>query len=96
MAPDGDDDPAVKAFDLLKELVTLTQEKWITPSRFHALASRWAPDPVALQIRFLTEVKQILRTMPVQAYPDLDARQAVLDALQEALDVTINLEEGST
>ncbi len=96
MIPAADDDPAVKAFDLLKDLVTLTQEKWITPSRFSSLASRWAPDGLPLQIRFLTQVKQILRTMPVQAFPDLDARQAVLDALQEALDATINLEEGST
>ncbi len=94
MAPVADEDSAVQAFELLKDLVALTQEKWITPSRFSALASRWAPEGVALQIRFLTQVKQILRSMPVQAFPDLDARQAVLDALQEALDVAINLEEG--
>lgn len=94
MVRDDDNDLAVKAFDLLKELVGLTQETWITPSRFSALASRWAEDALPVQIRFLTQVKQILRTMPVQAYPDLDTRQAVLDALQEALDASINLEEG--
>ncbi len=95
MPPAADDDTAVQAFELLKALVDLTQEKWITPGRFNALASQWAADSVPLQIRFLTQLKSILRTMPVQAFPDLDARQSVLDALQEALDATINLEEGS-
>ena len=48
---------------------------------------------ISAQVRFLTQVKAIVRAMPVQAFADLDARLSALNALQEALDQLIEQEE---
>lgn len=82
-----------RAFDLLKELVSLTSERWASPTRFAGLARQWAPGGVPAQIRFLTQVKAIVRSLPPQVFVDMDARLAVLGALQEALDQAIEQEE---
>ena len=86
-------DVDVRAFDLLKELVALTSERWIHAGRFSALAQTWAPETISSQVRFLTQIKGVLRSIPVQAFPDADARFAALNALQEALDTLIEREE---
>lgn len=83
----------IRAMDLLRDLVSLTAERWMSGGRFTALAHQWAPTSVTAQIRFLTRIKGVLRGMPVQVFPDLDARQAALNALQEALDAAIEQEE---
>lgn len=93
MATAAEDDSDLRAFELFKALVALTSERWVTPSRFTNLATAWMPDDISGQVRFLTQVKAVLRSMPVQAFADLDARQAALNALQEALDQTIEQEE---
>ncbi len=87
--PDAD----VLAFDLLKELVGITADRWINSARFSALAQGWVPDSVQGQVRFLTQVKDLIRLMPVQVFPDPDSRQAAIVAVQQALDQAIDLEE---
>lgn len=93
MTSTADTDPDVRAFDLFKELVAITTERWISPGRFGALALNWAPSDISAQVRFLTRVKNVLRAMPVQVFSDADARQAALAALQDALDTAIEQEE---
>lgn len=90
--PHGEDTER-RAFDLLKELVALTAERWASPGRFGTLARQWVPEGTPAQIRFLTQVKAIVRSMPTQVFVDLDARQTMLGALQEALDQAIEQEE---
>jgi hypothetical protein len=36
-------DVDVLAFDLLKELVAITTDRWINPARVRALAQTWVP-----------------------------------------------------
>lgn len=92
--PTGDDDElGAQAFELMKELVNLTGEKWVSPSRFTNLADRLDLDDVQARIIFLTGVKGLLRNMPVKVFEDADARLSILNAVQEALDTLIDLEE---
>lgn len=88
-----DSDPDVQAFALLKELVALTAERWINAARFTALAQTWVLGDVSAQVRFLTQIKAVLRSMPVQTFQDSDSRLAALNALQDALDALIEQEE---
>lgn len=82
-----------RAFELMKELVTLTGEKWVSAARFTSLADRWGLQDPTLRVTFLGGVKDILREMPVQVFEDADVRQSILNAAQEALDAAIDNEE---
>lgn len=84
-----------KAFELMKELVTLTGEKWVSASRFTGLADRWGVQDPTLRVTFLAGVKDILREMPIQVFEDPDVRQSILNAAQEALDAAIDDEESA-
>lgn len=78
---------------LMKELVAVTSEKWVAATRFTSLADRLGVLLPGAQIAFQTSVKFMLRDMPVQVFPDMDSRQSVLNASQEALDIAIDREE---
>lgn len=78
---------------LMNELITLTGEKWVTGARFTGLAHKLGVDTVGGEIALQTGTKGLLRTMPPKVFPDPDSRQAVLNAVQEALDVAIDKEE---
>lgn len=93
MAKDAEGDPDLRAFELFKALVAITAERWVTGAKFSGLAHSWLPEDISAQVRFLIQIKAILRSMPVQAFADLDARQSALNALQEALDQLIEQEE---
>lgn len=82
-----------RAFDLMKELVTITGEKWVGASRFAALADRRGLKEPAPRIIFLTGVKELMRTLPVLVFEDPEIRQSILNAAQEALDAAIDLED---
>jgi type III secretion protein W len=82
-----------RAFDLMKELVTITGEKWVGPSRFTVLADRRGLKEPAQRIVFLTGVKELMRTLPELVFEDPEIRQSILNAAQEALDAAIDLEE---
>lgn len=82
-----------RAFELMKELVTITGEKWVGASRFASLADRRGLKEPAARIAFLTGIKELMRTMPVLVFEDAEIRQSILNAAQEALDAAIDLEE---
>ncbi len=89
----SDDEISAQAFILLRELVDITSEKWVSHLRFSALADRWKLTDIKTRIIFLTGVKSLLREMPTKVFIDLDTRQSILDAAQEALDQAIEQEE---
>lgn len=85
--------PGIDPAALMKELVAVTGEKWVSASRFAALAEKFGVRDVGAQIAFQAGVRALMRELPVKIFPDADARQAVLNASQEALDRAIDLEE---
>lgn len=92
-ADDAADEIAGQAFALMKDLINLTGEKWVSAQRFSAMADRWELNDAQARITFLTGVKGLLRDMPEKVFPDLDQRQSIISAAQEALDAAIELEE---
>ena len=91
-APESEEDRAAMA--LMVALVDLSGENWVSPDRFTRLAEGAGATEVELKIHFLTGVKRILRELPPQIFIDLDQRQSILNAVQEALDAAIDEEEG--
>lgn len=81
------------AFALMLDLIAITGDPWVNASRFTEMLDDWKlRDPVA-RIRLMTGVIQLLRAMPVPVFASLDARQAIIQAAQEALDRAIEAEE---
>jgi type III secretion protein W len=89
----ADDSPDPQAFELMRQIVTLCSDPWVSRERFLELATQWAPQTLVGQIRFLTELKRVLRELPLEIFRDNDARLTLLSALQDALDELINTEE---
>jgi len=83
----------VPPVELMKELVAITGEKWVSASRFTSLAERFCVRDVHAQIALQTAIKGMLRELPIKVFADGEARQSVLNASQDALDSAIELEE---
>lgn len=78
---------------LMRDLVGVSGEKWVAQTRFASLAQQHRVTALPARIAFLSGVKTMLHELPVQVYPDADARQSVLNAVQEALDAAIDEED---
>jgi type III secretion protein W len=78
---------------LMRDLVSVTGERWVSASRFTGIADTHNVREPEARIPFLTSVKHMLRDLPVQIYPDTDTRQSILGASQEALDIAIDEED---
>jgi type III secretion protein W len=82
----------VAADRLMQDLVHISQEKWVSESRFSALASSHGVVTVTGRITFLGGVRAVLKDLPLPVYADADARHGVLNAAQHALDAAIDEE----
>lgn len=82
------------AFSLMKTLVAITGENWVSVARFTDIADSWNLQDPADRIRLLTGVLRLIRNMPIKVFTDLEKRQAILQTAQEALDMAITVEEG--
>lgn len=79
--------------DLMKDLVTISGEKWVGASRFNSLADGAGARDTGARITFLTATKALLREMPPKVFADGDVRQSILNAAQDALDAAIERED---
>jgi type III secretion protein W len=77
---------------LVRDLVGLTSERWLSASRFTGLAQSYGIGDVTAQIGLLSGAKTLLRELPPRVFPDMEARGNLLTALQEALDTLIEQE----
>jgi type III secretion protein W len=78
---------------LVRELVSLTAERWVNGPRFDSLADALGVPDGPARIGLLTGLKTLLRELPPRVFADAEARQTVLDAVQSALDAAIAREE---
>lgn len=81
---------------LLRELVALTAERWVTAQRFESLAEQLGVADGPARIGLLTGIKALLRELPPRVFVDAESRQTAFDALQGALDAAIAREEEGT
>ena len=85
--------PGLDAELLVKQLVAISAERWVSSSRFETLANELGVHDNAARIGLLTGIKALLKDLPPRVFPDPEARQTTLDALQGALDAEIAREE---
>ncbi|OZI33090.1 SepL/TyeA/HrpJ family type III secretion system gatekeeper [Bordetella genomosp. 1] len=78
---------------LMRDLIGITGERWVSEARFTALANQQNVTAPEARVTFMAGVRAMLKDLPVQIYPDADVRHSLLNAAQEALDVAIDEEE---
>lgn len=78
---------------LVKQLVAISAERWVSAGRFEQLCNDLGVHDLQARIGLLTGVKTLLKDLPPRVFPDPEARQTTLDALQGALDAVIQQEE---
>jgi type III secretion protein W len=83
---------AVSSERLMQDLVNVSNEKWVSESRFSGLAGTHGVSTVEGRIAFLSGVRAVLKDLPISVYADSDTRQSVLNAAQLALDAAIDEE----
>ncbi len=93
MSQPPEDDPSAEALDLMKDLMGLLAEKWVTSAGFVQIASRHDHGNTQARIVLLTGLKTLARHLPLEVFSDDDARDRLLMAVQEALDQTIQVED---
>ena len=86
-------DIRIEALDLMKSLVGLLDEKWVTSHRFLEIAHRCGIEHTAARISLITGLKTLARTLPVGVFADAESRDRLLQAAQEALDRVIDEED---
>ncbi|MGY6268539.1 type III secretion system gatekeeper subunit SctW [Achromobacter denitrificans] len=82
----------VKSERLMQDLVNVSNEKWVSESRFSGLAGTHGVSALEGRIAFLGGVRAVLKDLPVSVFADPDTRQSVLNAAQLALDAAIDEE----
>lgn len=93
VAKTGGSGGTAASFELTKELVAVTGEKWVGSARFVGMADRLNVHDIGARIAFQTGIKSLLREIPPKVFPDPDVRQSIIGAAQEALDLAIDQEE---
>ena len=87
--------PAPSPARLTRELVSVTNDRWVDANRFSKMAQDLGLEqPASASVDFLTGARVALRDLPPQIYASPEAREAILNAAQGALDHAIDREEG--
>lgn len=88
--------PPLETHRIASDLIAMTGERWVDGSRFTRLAERYKLDqPPACAVEFLQAVRTVVSGFPVQVFQSGEARSAMIDSLQSALDAAIDREEGA-
>ena len=93
MSQQPEADTRIEALDLMKDLVGLLDEKWVTANRFQAITHRYSADPIPARIALMTGLKTLMRMLPVGVFADADSRNRLLRVAQEALDEIVDEED---
>lgn len=85
----------VAGSQMASELIKMTGERWVDGARFSRLADRFGYQlPAECAVQFLQSVRNVVSKMPVQVFASPEARTAIVDAAQSAVDGAIEREEG--
>lgn len=83
-----------KADELVGGLLALTEKNWLVRSDIEGLLKPLrVGNDLEAEIYVLRELTEIARAMPLKLFADLESRERLIDAIQEALDDAVTREE---
>ncbi|MCP5090526.1 MAG: YopN family type III secretion system gatekeeper subunit [Gammaproteobacteria bacterium] len=82
---------------LLKQIAPLQDAPRVQKDQLSVIADRAGLTEIEHQIRFLNDLREIIRLVPLEAYPNPENREKLLDAINDALiekgDIELDMEE---
>ncbi|MEW4561555.1 TyeA family type III secretion system gatekeeper subunit [Bremerella sp. JC770] len=78
---------------IIREVLPLRNKRRIDPRKFTDLVDRLGIDEIEAKIYFLRELAGIVRNLPVKIFDLAEDRLRLIEAIQDALDEAIDLEE---
>jgi type III secretion protein W len=78
---------------LLKKVLDLRQEKFLSAANFERIATAAKPPDIGREVLFLQELMQSVRSLPSQLFDGHSGHSKVLDAVQDAVDNAIERED---
>lgn len=85
--------PQISSQGLMDRIMGLKDQQFITGGSVTDIVRSMGIRDIEAQISFLREFKNLVREIPLKAYSDTATREKLLDAVQEALDSAIEIEE---
>lgn len=83
-----------KADELVGGLLTLTEKNWLVRGDIEGLLKPLrVGNDLEAEIYVLRELTEIARALPLKLFADLESRERLIDAIQEALDDAVTREE---
>jgi type III secretion protein W len=87
--------PPLAATALASDMVALSGERWMDSTRVLRLGEKHGSQhSLATAVDLLTGLRGVIRELPVWAFQSNEARDSLLVAAQDAIDVAIDREEG--
>lgn len=77
----------------MRELLEMTTQRWVDPERFIHMLTKIGVRDLEMRIYFLTQLRERVRLLPLKLFPQVETREKMLDALQQAMDKEIEREE---
>lgn len=83
-----------KADELVGGLLALTEKNWLVRADIEGLLKPLrVGNDLEAEIYLLRELTDVARAMPLKLFADLESRERLIDAIQEALDDAVSREE---
>lgn len=83
-----------KAADrLIGQILELAERSWVGPDDLRKLVEELRIRQLGAEIYLLRELSELVRAVPLKIYNDMDQRDRLIGAVQEALDDAIRREE---
>lgn len=83
-----------KAADrLIGQILELAERSWVGPDDLRKLVEEMRIRQLEAEIYLLRELSELVRAVPLKIYNDMDQRDRLIGAVQEALDDAIRREE---
>lgn len=80
---------------ILLRLLDLAEQSWVSAADINKIAgeAQLRLPSLEAEIYYLRELADITRAMPLRVFKEMDQRERLIDAVQEALDDAIQREE---
>lgn len=83
---------AYQVTDLMSDIIVLVEQRWIGSSEIWNLVNAMELESTELKISFFREVHKLVRHIPIHVFIDEEQRENLIQAVQKALDESIDLE----
>lgn len=89
----GGDDSVLTPLEMMRELIALKNENFISPSSIDTIVDQADPQDIEREVLFLQEMLAAVRKFPIMVFDNVENRVKVMGAVQDAVDDAVRRED---